>query len=242
MENESSDIDINIDIESVSAKAIGGDKASQDQLMASLWLAGAVEEIATRLARQFNEDRNEIRDRIYDKLRKKITTIKNPQNGPLSNCIRAWCNSTGTRFCLNKHRHHKVEDRYADRVIHENMPTESSPEDILLQKEEDSLWANRRDDLHTQVYVAITKLPPEEINVILLWAEGSTLKDIEQKTGVPLSTVQRHLKKSQKHIVESIGIRKLIAGDAELTKGAYELIANCMLEMRSHGYLPPCAA
>jgi DNA-directed RNA polymerase specialized sigma24 family protein len=256
MENDISDIQS--DIETIIANAIDGNQTSLDQLMASSWLAGVLEEITSRRARQFKLDRNEIRDRICDKLRKKITTIKNPRQGPLTKCIRGWCNSTGRRFCLNGGRHRKVEARYAKRVIRENIhgtrksptgtiiPLQSlvtnSPEDNMLRKEADLLWANRAADLHKQVYNAIVKLPPEDINIALLWAEGLTLERIKQQTGIPLSTVQRHLKKFQREIIESIGIKKFIAENAELKKCALQLIINCLLEMNSRGYFPPRAA
>lgn len=256
MENDNSDI--NIDIEEICAKAIAGDEASLDQLMASVWLAKTLDEITARQGRQFEIDRNEIRDRIYDKLRKKITTIENPKKRSLTKCIRAWCNKVGRRFCLNRRRHREVEDRYVDRVTHENSrgvlkstkgtvialqsPSTNSPEIIRLQKEEDLLWANRRADLHSQVYDAVAKLPSEDLNIILLWAKQSTLKEIHQKTGIPIATVQRRLKKSQREILESIGIWKLIAAHPAHEKGANELIGNCMLEMNSLGYFPAHAA
>lgn len=244
------DLDIDIDIEEIIARAIEGDETSLDQLIASPWLAGILNEITTRYARQY--DGNEIHGRICDKLRKKITTIKNEKKGPLTRCIKGWCWKTGSRLCMNQNRHRKVEDKYVDRVIHENIhgtrrlatgtvinlqsPTTFSPEELMVREEENLLWAARKADLHSAVFNAITKLPPEDITITLLWAEQLTLKETAQVTCIPLSSVQRRLKRSQRQIIESIGIQKLIAGDPELQKGAFELIANCMLEMNSRGY------
>jgi DNA-directed RNA polymerase specialized sigma24 family protein len=252
--DEDIDEDINEDIDEIIVKAVNGDKTSLGELMVSPWLAGILKEITTQKARQFRIDHNEIRDRICDQLRENITTIENPKK----ESIRAWCKSTATYFCFNGSRHRKVEDRYVDQVIHENIhgtrksakgtiivlqsPATISPEDVMLQAEEDLLWASRKADVYSQVRNAVMALPPEDIKITLLWARGMRLKEIAQETGTPLATVQRHLKKSQKQILESVGIQNLIAGDTELTKGAYELVANCMLEMNSRGYFPQRAA
>lgn len=251
------DSDIHIDIEEIIQQSINGDKTSLDQLMASRWLEELLNGITTRQSHRFRIDRNEIRDRICDQLRKKITTIENRKKGPLTKCIKGWCNATARRFCLNTSRHRKVEERYADRIKRENShgtrispkgtiiylqpATSKSPEDIQMQKEEDSLWAGRKTDLHSQVYSAVLKLPPERIIIMLLWADGLTLKEMAEQTGTPLSSIHRHLKKSQKQIVKTIGIAQLIEGDTELTEGAFQLIANCMLEMNSRGYFAPRA-
>jgi DNA-binding CsgD family transcriptional regulator len=251
MQHDESDINITI------ADAIDGNENSLDDLMTSTWLDGILDGTSTRQANKFQLDSNEIRAWISDQLRKNIQTIKNKHKPPLTKTVKAWCNSTGKGFCLNKKRHYKVESRYVERVIHENThgkrkspkggtdiqgPTTDSPEDIMVEQEMNSLWARRMTNLHLDVYNIITKLPPKDIEIALLWAEGFTFKQIACTTGIPLSTAQRHLKNFQKEILRSIGVEQLIAENAELLAGVHELIANCLLEMNSVGHFPPHAA
>jgi len=210
--------------------------------------------ITNRHTRKFTVDHNEIRDAVCDKLRKNIGTIKNPNQLAPTKCIASWIKKTSRHVCLNKARHRKVENKYADRIIHENShgkrksskgiiidlqrPATNSPEEILLKEEANSLWASRMADPHLEVYNVILSFPPVDIEIAFLWAEGKTLKEIEQASGVCLSTAHRHLKHFQRKILESVGIDAIIAGDPELIKGGLELITNCLRELNSLGYFP----
>jgi len=247
-----------IDIEKLIADAIDGNEDALQDLMASSWIDGVIEKITTRQARKFEVDCSEIRDVVCDKLRKKINTIKNPNQIALTKCVAGWIKKTSRRVCLNKTRHRKVVNKYTDRVIHENnhgkrksskgimidlhRPATNSPEEILLKEEDNSLWVSRMADLHLQVYDVITTFPPIDIEIALLWAEGKTLKQIEEASGVCLSTAHRHLKHFQKKILASVGIDAIIADDPDLLEGGLELIINCLQELNSLGYFPPRAA
>jgi DNA-directed RNA polymerase specialized sigma24 family protein len=247
-----------IDIEKLITEAIAGNKDASVDLVASEWMEGVLDKITTRHARKFKIDRNEIRDTVRDKLRENIETIGNPNRLPLTRCLASWVKKASRHLCINKVRHRKVEKNYADHVIHENthgkrkspkgimidlqQPAINSPEEILLKEEAASLWTSRMADLHLRVYDEIMMFSPKDIEIALLWAEGKTLKEIEQASGVCLSTAHRHLKQFQKKILESIGIDSIIADDPELMKGGHELLANCLRELNSLGYFPPCAA
>lgn len=248
----------NIDIEKLIAEAIAGNQDALEDVVTSSWMEGVLEPITTRHARKFKIDRNEIRDTVRDKLRENIETIENPNQLPLTKCLASWLKKTSRHLCINKTRHRKVEKKYVDHVIHENnhgkrkspkgimidlqQPATNSPEEILLKEEAAFLWASRMADLHLRVYDEIIMFPPKDIEIALLWAEGKTLKEIAQALDLSLSTAQRHLKRFQKTILESIGIDTIIAGDPELLKGGHELIANCLRELNSLGYFPPRAA
>ena len=248
----------NIDIERLIAEAIAGNKDALEDVVTSPWMEGVLEPITTRHARKFKIDRNEIRDTVRDKLRENIETIENPNQLALTRCLASWLKKTSRHLCINQSRHRKVENKYADHVIHENnhgkrkspkgilidlqQPATNSPEEILLKQEAASLWTSRMADLHLRVYDEIMMFPPKDIEIALLWAEGKTLKEIEQALGISLSTAHRHLKWFQKKILASIGIDTIIAGDPELLKGGHELITNCLQELNSLGYFPPHAA
>ena len=248
----------NIDIEKLIAEAIAGNKDALEDVVTSPWMEGVLERITTRHARKFKIDRNEIQDAVRDKLCAKIETIGNPNQLPLTQCLASWLKKTSRHLCMNKTRHRKVEKKYVDHVLHKSnrgkrkspkgimialqQPATNSPEEILLKEEAASLWASRMADLHLRIYDEIMMFSPKNIEIALLWAEGKTLQEIEQASGLSLSTAHRHLKRFQKKILESIGIDAIIAGDPELMKGSHELIANCLQELNSLGYLPPRAA
>ena len=255
MDNDLSDIKL-VDI---ITDAINRKEGSVLLLLSHPLMMSMLDEASDRLARKFKLDRNEVRDAISEKVREKIDSIENRNQQDLSKVLAAWCRKAGLRWCINKTKHNQVQVRYCERVIRENtrgkrrsvdgnakplqFPTAGSPEDILLDKEQLAFLKG----LPSELVKIVATLPPEDIHMIVLWSSGKTLVEIHEATGIALSTVGKHLKKSQNLIIKRIGLQRIIdlnseKRKAELLKRASRFIRNSLKEIGYFENFPPRAA
>jgi hypothetical protein len=137
--------------------------------------------------------------RIYAKL----YTIKNPNGVPWSMCVSKWCRVVAARKCedVRKRNARFVAER--DVEVSSLVSTLPSPEAQLERKEQ----APMRKRLKSKIPAAASRAraAADQQQIVSLWIDGDTLKRIAKKTGIPLSTVQKKLKKIQRCIVEGIG-------------------------------------
>lgn len=239
-----------IRLEQLIIEAKQGNNDSLGILMSSPQIAKLLNQVSTQVAREFNVSAILIREELFDRLCIKIRTIRKPN----FKSLKTWSFSTMRNYCRNEYRHNQVVARHSEQVIHEGtsgkrksaggpakplpIPANNSPEDILLQKEKAAFL----DDLCSRVLKIFDTFPQRDQVIVILWAQGKTLKETRELTGIPLSTVGKRLKKRQQLIIEEIGLQFLIDAKPELLKVAYEFISNTIQDMGDFENYPPRAA
>ena len=235
----------NIDWNQIIDDAIKGNEESLNLVRFSEWFTIGLDEISTIAAYRYRLDAAEIRDAVFDKLSDKIQTIKNPKKSPLTECLLAWCRKTAKRICLNKIRHNRVKKNHVDRLMaNENgngtrvstegrtplpSPKANSPEQIHLEKEATALRENVRADVYLEVKKALANSSPTDLRIVICWALGNmTLKHISEATGIPISTVQRHLVAWQKQILTKTILQQFVSKHPKHRGGAFEMIENAI--------------
>jgi len=218
--------------------AIAGSEEALQQLRFHPWFTAMLTEISRLMSFRYRVDAEEIRDHVFDKVSANIETIKNPNNSPLTTCLRAWCRQTAKRFCLNEIRHDGVEQRHFDRSVdRENsngtrksagggsLPLQpaggNSPEDVHFAEE---LRYQLGPGLSLEVRRALTSCSPAVRRIVLLWAHGMTLKRISEETGIPVATVQRYLSHWQKRVFKRTVLGQIVADAPYRRMRAYELL------------------
>lgn len=238
-----------IDLDQLIAASISRTNESLDLLIVCPWFTTHLNEIAASMAYQYRLDAIEIRDAVFDKLLDKIQTIKNPRNSPLTECLLAWCRKTARRVCLNRIRHNRVKKNYLEclaasekirgtRVSTEGVsrplkpPDANSPEEIVLEKELAMLREKLRTDVYLEVKRELDNSSPTDIRVVKCWGSRMmNLKQISEETGIPISTVQRHLIAWQKRVLEKTVLHQIINKDPEHRAGAFEMIRNAVKKL-----------
>jgi DNA-binding CsgD family transcriptional regulator len=147
----------------------------------------------------------DIQEIVTARIRAKLHTIKNPNNAPWSKCIIKWCHVVAGNRCedVRKKNGRFVFDRDVEMVS--LVSTLPSPEEELERKEQVPLRKRLRSKIPAAASRARAAAAGDERQILSLWVEGNTLKQIEEQMGIQLSTVQRKLKKIQKVIVKGVG-------------------------------------
>jgi len=217
-----------------------GNENSLGRLMDSIQVKNLLDLVSTQVAHQFRVDSTLIREELFDKLCSKIKTLKKPKFKTLT----SWAFTTARHFCLNQYRHGLVVNKHSEQVVHSEtngkrkscggdfkpLPSSlnNSPEDIMLEQERCAVL----DDLALQVIEIINSFEANDRSIVIHWGAGKLLREISEATGVPLSTVQKHLKKLQKEIIRKSGLQRLLDRnsnqdqDEELPDFVYEVLAH----------------
>ena len=237
-----SDIELNQLIE----KAVKGDKEALARLRSSKWLTQLLHNISLRMANAFNQFNLisvEIEDALSDAVCDKIETIRKPNKTSMT----AWCWTIGRRICLNKIGRAQLDKKEREKAIQEIAITgtrktatniskplpvtgKDSPEKILLEKEATVLRNDLRADLYLKVPQELAKLSPEDAKLLISWSV-KTLEELKKETGIPISTLSRHLKTLQKDILKKLHIYEVVKRDPRHWKGVAELIRNSIKAM-----------
>lgn len=242
---------INDELDQLITDAIKGDTEALDSLRFGEWFENLKNEIATRKAFRFGVDREEIRDAIFDTLSTNIRDINNPNNCPLAKCLCAWCARVATSFCLNKLRHLKVENKFAERLAAREtisgirrsteggaIPLRSrdahSPDEILIEKEEAESRERIIADVCFEAKKHLDNASPTDTRIVILWGAGRmTLEQISEATRIPLSTVQRHLIAWQKPIIQEDLLQQTIIDNSKRQIKIVNLIRIAVSELYS---------
>lgn len=232
----------NIVLDQLISVAITGDKEALQQLRFHPWFTAMLAEISRSMSFRYRVDAEEIRDHVFDKLSAYVETIKNPNNSPLTKCLRAWSRETAKKFCLNEIRHDGVEQRHFDRMVdRENsngtrksvgggsLPLQpaggNSPEDVHFAEE---LRYQLGPGLSLEVRRALVNCSPEIRRIVVLWADVMTLKGISEETRIPLATVARHLSQWQKQVFKRTVLGQIVAQEPKRRMRAYELLRDAI--------------
>jgi Holliday junction resolvasome RuvABC endonuclease subunit len=104
----------------------------------------------------------------------------------------------------------------------------ATPEEQLIDQEDERLWDSRMFFLRENVRRVITSFPPEYVRIARLWSERKTLKKISEETGMALETARRRLKEVQKAVIKEAGIIRTSDNKALVNLGLRELFASSL--------------
>jgi hypothetical protein len=159
----------------------------------------------------------------------------------------------------------RTNERYRVSVTHENtqriedgvrMAALFSPimsqEEELAQKEQALIRGRLESKMRWIAWQVFDSSTPEERLILSLWAQGKTLRQVSEETGIPLATTHRRLKNIQRAIVKEVGkgiveeigeVRAEERGIGEAIKEVVKdrnyllaLLGNSSLDMARHGH------
>jgi len=241
-------------LEEIIPKAIKGDQETLNLLMAHPWMQQLFEILTRWALKNFNPESypkaGSVQGIIYEKLLRDGPNIKNESNRSWRGLLKSWCFSVIGHYYLNQIRDLKVvlkhEEQAGESPTEEPCSTALTPEEELLAeeeellaKEEKRLWKERGAEVRRRLWLVINSFPPKDARVIRLWVKGKNLRQIEEETGIPLSTVDRREKKIQKALVQEIRAfmkeieteNNLEEDKAALEAGLMEMVAHILREM-----------
>lgn len=191
-------------------KIMDGNRRALNSLMRDEWMLGLLYRIAEWAERRKKISVDEqlgtdIQEILTARIRAKLHTIKNPDNAPWSKCIPNWCYVVAGNRCedVRKRNARFVVDR--DSETSPLVSSTPSPEEEMEHKEQVPLRKRLKSKIPAAASKARATAAADEQRILSLWIEGDTLDQISEKTAIPLSTVQRKLKKIQKGIVKGVG-------------------------------------
>lgn len=227
-----------IDVEIIIGQAITKRRTAIDSVNALL-VHPSIEDLIARTsasaAAQFNLDPEDIKDRLTDKLRTKIHTLKNPNNKPLLECLAAWLHTIAEHYCDNVLKHLKVEEKHRQYIEHLNSGGKHNgvplfrtsmltPEDELIEKEEKANWESRAIPIRERV----RRIVLEDYIIARRWADGEDPTEIAADIGKSPKTVYRKLGKMQKTVIKEIGIAETRENKPLIREGMRELFASSL--------------
>ncbi len=218
-----------VELEALIHRAAGRDREAVYSLLYCDWMTNLLEILADWSRRQFGVDGEEVRDHVFDKIRRQIEPpeeprrkpekprppcwLKNPHRKTLTECLNDWCFAVAKNHSLNIIRHRGIEQRHVESVEHENTqriehgvriiePSAPalSPEEELERKEREALTCK----VHETARQAFDSSAEEEAKIASLWMEDKKLQQIADELGSSVETVRRKLKKLQQAIVAKV--------------------------------------
>jgi len=235
-----------LELDQLIEKAVKGDKVALGLLLFHPWLTERLDKISARKAYKFRLDREEIRDAVFDTVSRKIQDIKNPKNRPLTKCLNAWCGSIAESVSLNMLRHAGTERKYIKREVREStnggrktaegisqplqFKSPKTPEENYVEKEMTELCAELWPLLLSRVQQELKSLSPEDTRLLKNWS-GKTLRELKEETGIPIATLNRHLKDLQKDLLKKLRIYEVVKKDPKHWKTFAGLMRNSIKTM-----------
>lgn len=209
--------------------------AAIDSLILNPWTRQMIDRKATAAAWQLNLDKQELAEFLIEKIRSEIHTVTNPNNRPLSSCLEAWSTRVVDNHGKNVLKHEKVVKKHEAFVEHINsggkrnsIPIQKSavptPEEELIQKEEQPIWGSRKLKMREKVRKIIT----EDVIIAYLWGIGQKPEQIARDLNKPVKTIYRKLSAMQKAVLEEIGIEENDENKAIVRDGLRETFANSL--------------
>src|ERR671926_150470 len=221
-------------------RIIRGNRRALKKLMRAEWMLLLLYRIAEWAERrkkiEVDEERgNDIQEIITERIRAKLHLIKNSNHVPWSKCIPKWCYVVAANLCedIRKRNAHFLIDREVDAVsLTSTLP---SPEEELERKEQAPIRKKLKLKIPTTAVEVRDAAAPDERQILSLWVEGCTLKRIAEETSIPLSTVQRKLKKIQKAIVGGVekGISEEVGEKVAKESGVVKVLQK-VVQDRAH--------
>lgn len=110
----------------------------------------------------------------------------------------------------------------------------NSPDEIAIENEEAESRERIIADVCFEVKKSIDNCSPTDLRIVILWGAGwLTLERISEVTGVPMSTVQRHLIAWQKPIIQAALLQQTIIDNSKRQGKFVKLIRVAINELYS---------
>jgi len=107
-------------------------------------------------------------------------------------------------------------------------PDANLPGETLFEKEDAALREKVRADVYLEVKRELDNSSPTDIRVVTCWGAGMSLNQISEVTGLPISTVQRHLTAWQRRVLKKTVLHQIVNTEPEHRVDAYEMIQNAV--------------
>jgi hypothetical protein len=177
-----------------------------------------IDRISSALASQYNE-----------KLCSEIHTVSNPE------ALAGWLLKVGENYCKNLYKHSRVVKRHEEYVEHLNIAgrrnsipvaisSASTPEDELIEKEEQPIWDERMSEIRRKV----RRIVLEDAIIASLWGKGEKPETIAKEIQKSPATVYRKLAMMQKAVIEEVGLIETVENKTLIKEGLRELFANAL--------------
>ena len=241
------------------SKAIDGEEGALNELLKLKWLWEVLDGIINRAAQQYEVDANELLSHVLTQINCKITTIRNDNGRSPHECLAGWCRSVIHNRCQSLTRHRSKEVPIDDEQATFELPsTGMSPEEELERQERDAIVEKGTPKAFETVRGVLDSLTSTEFELIRLWVEDLTLKEMSSITRTPLKTVAGRLKRIQRRFFKQlalVGVGEIgedWAEESGVTQmaehstrgerdGLREMIAHCLRDMLGRSPEPPAA-
>ena len=209
--------------------------AALDSLLLNPWTKQMIDRKATAAAWQLNLDKQELAEFLIEKIRSEIHTISNPNNRPVSSSLEAWSTKVVENHGKNILKHEKVVKKHESLIEHihtvgkrNSIPIQKSsvptPEEELIEKEEQPIWDSRKLEMRDKVRKVIT----EDVIIAYRWGIGQKPEQIARDLNIPVKTIYRRLSHMQKAVIEKIGIEENDENKAMVRAGLRQSFANSL--------------
>lgn len=195
-----------ITLDQLIEEAIRKDRDALDKAVAHPEMAAILNEVAGktaakyRTATKYGLDADDIKQKLVVKMYESIDTIKNPEGREWRACLKSWLYSVAGNLSLSNDKHSKVEKGYVDYCISgestcgkikstgdssHNLQSSEAPaqEQAHLDKE--------REVLFRTAFKRLLRRFPRAKQVMKLWDEGRSVKEVAAITGLPIKAVYR---------------------------------------------------
>lgn len=218
--------------ENIFRDAIEKSKAAFDAVNTLLLTPASIEmidRISSALASQFNLNQEDLAELLNEKLCSEIHTVSNPE------ALAGWLFRVGENYCKNVYKHSRVVKRHEEYVEHLNIAgrrnsipvaisSSSTPEDDLIEKEEEPIWNERMSEIREKV----RRIVLEDAIIASRWGKGEKPETIAKEIQKSPATVYRKLAMMQKAVIEEIGLIETVENKTLIKEGLRELFANSL--------------
>lgn len=218
--------------ENIFRDAIEKSKAAFDAVNTLLLTPESIEmigRISSALASQFNLNHEDLAEVLNEKLCSEIHTVSNPE------ALAGWLFRVGENYCKNLYKHSRVVKRHEEYVEHLNIAgrrnsipvaisSSSTPEDELIEKEEQPIWDERMSEIRRKV----RRIVLEDAIIASLWGKGEKPEMIAKEIQKSPATVYRKLALLQKAVIEEVGLIETVENKTLIKEGLRELFANAL--------------
>lgn len=181
------------------------------------------------LAKRYNLNPDDLAEILTDKLYSEIHTVSNPE------ALAGWLFRVGENYCKNLHKHARVVKRHEKYVEHLNTASRrnsipvaisgsSTPEDDLIEQEEQPIWNERMSEIRERV----RRIIMEDAIIASRWGKGERPETIAKGIQKSAATVYRKLGILQKAVIEEIGLIETEENKGVIKEGLRELFANSL--------------
>jgi len=174
------------------------------------WTTATLNEVSRNTANRYKtevkygKDSDDIKQLLILELYKSIHTVKNLKGRPMRDCLKSFLYSIATNLSLNDFRHDKVVKKHEEicasdentcGVIRSSEGGSHNLQSSKMPAQEQELLDKEQKTLVRAAFQKMLKRFPHEREIMELWRDGKSVKEIVAKTGMSISQVYRAVNK-----------------------------------------------